>query len=281
MRVDVGGGTRLFFDVVGSHFATEPDEMRERPVLLVLHGGPGVDHAMLRPYFDRFSDTHCVVYFDHRGNGRSDGGDDPSGWELDTWADDVQRLCGALEIRSPVILGVSFGGTVAMHAAGRHPALPSKLVLISSSAHHDNEARLDAFERLGGQHARRVAHRYYTTPTPETLDEFTAVCYPLYTQRRAQPRTRRVKANAAVANFYFAHIEPTKDLTASLAAIRCPTLVLVGEQDPVTPPVMAERIAASLSPDLVRLQSFEGCGHGTHRDEPDRTEAVIREFLSS
>jgi pimeloyl-ACP methyl ester carboxylesterase len=281
MRVDIGGGIRLFFDVVGSNFAPEPNELRERPVLLVLHGGPGVDHAFMRPYFDRFSDTHCVVYFDHRGNGRSDGRDDPSGWDLDTWADDVSRLCDALEIRSPVVLGVSFGGAVAMHAAGRHPTLPSKLILISSSAHHDNDARLDAFERLGGEHAREVAHRYYETPTRETLDEFTAVCFPLYTQRNHVPVTRGVKAHSAVANHYFAHIEPIKDLTASVAVIRCPTLVLVGEQDPVTPPVMAERIAETLSPDLVRLQRFEGCGHGTHRDEPDRTEAAVREFLSS
>jgi pimeloyl-ACP methyl ester carboxylesterase len=281
MRVDVGEGVRLFFDVVGSNFALEPNEMRERPVLLLLHGGPGVDHAFLRPYFDRFSDTHCLVYFDHRGNGRSDGRDNPSGWELDTWADDVSRLCDVLEIRSPVILGVSFGGTVAMHAAGRHPALPSKLVLVSSSAHHGNDARLDAFERLGGEHARQVAQRYYTTPTRETLDEFTTVCYPLYTQRKPEPVTRGVKAHSAVANHYFARIEPILDLTASVAAIRCPTLVLVGEQDPVTPPVMAERIAETLSPDLVRLQRFEGCGHGTHRDEPARTEAVIRDFLSS
>ena len=281
MRVDIGDGIRLFFDVVGSHFAPEPNEMRERPVLLVLHGGPGVDHAFMRPYFDRFCDTHCVVYFDHRGNGRSDGRNDPSGWELDTWADDVSRLCGALEIASPVLLGVSFGGTVAMHAAGRHPALPSKLVLISSSAHHDNEARLAAFERLGGEHARQVARRYYTTPTPESLDEFAAVCYPLYTQRKQMSVRRGVKAHSAVANHYFAHIEPFKDLTASVVGIRCPTLVLVGEEDPVTPPVMAERIAETLSPDLVRLQRFEGCGHGTHRDEPARTEAAIREFLSS
>ena len=44
--------------------------MVKRPTLIVLHGGPGFDHASLRPYFDRFSDSHQVIYLDHRGNGR-------------------------------------------------------------------------------------------------------------------------------------------------------------------------------------------------------------------
>ena len=59
MRVEIGDGVRLFVDVASSHFAADSDEMRERPVLLVMHGGPGVgDHSLGRPYFDRFADTH-------------------------------------------------------------------------------------------------------------------------------------------------------------------------------------------------------------------------------
>ena len=72
MRVDVGGGVRLFFDVVGSSLEPTDEEMVARPTLLLLHGGPGFDHSSFRPYFDQFADTHQVVYLDHRGQGRSD-----------------------------------------------------------------------------------------------------------------------------------------------------------------------------------------------------------------
>ena len=283
MRIDIGGGVRLFFDVAGSHLAPDPDEMRERPVLLVLHGGPGVaDHSAGRPYFDRFADTHCVVYYDQRGNGRSDQRRDPSGWDMDTWADDVARLCDALEITSPAILGNSFGGMVAMHAAGRHPDLVSKLVLMSTCARADVAAIAEAFTRVGGPRAGAVAERYWRTPDDESGAEYAEVCFPLYTFRAPHvPPPRRTWTNLRVTQHYAEHIEPGMDLTPSLTAVTCPTLVLVGEQDPVCPPVMSELIVSHLRTDLVRFERFGDCGHGTYRDEPDRTEAVLREFLAS
>jgi pimeloyl-ACP methyl ester carboxylesterase len=283
MRINIGGGVRLFVDVAGSHLSPDPDEMRERPVLLVLHGGPGgSDHSTGRPYFDRFSDTHCVVYFDHRGNGRSDQRDDPSDWTMDVWADDVARLCDALEIRAPIVLGTSFGGHVAAHAAGRHPELPSKLVLASTSARRSDDAMLDAFERLGGQRAREVAARFWMTPSEETANEYVAVCLPLYLRHEPLVRSpRRTRMNRRVTLHYAQHILPHLDLTDSLAAIACPTLVLVAEDDPICPPAMSEEIVSAMAPNLVRFERFYDCGHGIFRDQPERAEVVLRDFLAS
>src|SRR6478736_9281281 len=142
MRVDIGDGTRLFFDVVGSGLEPTPDALTGKPTLILLHGGPGFDHSGFRPYFDRFADTHQVVYLDQRGQGRSDGHDDHASWTFDVWADDVVRVCDALGIESPVVLGNSFGGFVAMHYAARHPDHPSRLVLASTQArrHRENTA---------------------------------------------------------------------------------------------------------------------------------------------
>jgi len=282
MRVDIGGGVRLFVDVVGSHLSPDPDEMRERPVLLVLHGGPGADHSVGRPYFDRFSDTHCVVYFDHRGNGRSDQLDDSSGWDTDTWADDLWRLCDALEIRSPVILGNSFGGTVAAHAAGRHPNRPSKLVLMSTFAGRDDAAMFGAFERLGGRGARDAAERFWTNPSMENAAEYFSLCAPLYTRHPPMVSApNRSLTNFAVTTHWLKEVWPDMDLSASVRAIRCPTLVLVGEDDPLFPPTMSETIVSLLSPELARLERFADCGHGTYLDQPESTEAALRDFLSS
>ena len=108
------------------------------------------------------------------------------------------------------------------------------------------------------------------------------MCFPLYTFRAPHvPPPRRTWTNLRVTHYYAEHIEPGMDLTPSLAAVRCPTLVLVGEQDPICPPSMSELIVSHLRPDLVRFERFEDCGHGTYRDEPDRTEAVLREFLGA
>ena len=160
MQIDVGGA-RLFFDTVGSKLAIAGEAMAERPTLIVMHGGPGFDHSGMRPYFDRFADTHQVLYLDHRGNGRSTGA--PETWTLAQWGRDVKALCDALGIERPHVYGNSFGGMVAMSYAAQFPDHPAKLILSSTAARmqagrdlsHDGRAR----RRRGARHRRTFLDR--------------------------------------------------------------------------------------------------------------------------
>ena len=65
-------GVRLFFDVEGAKLVPDGPVMRERPTLLLLHGGPGFDHTIYKPAYSALADIAQVIYLDHRGNGRSD-----------------------------------------------------------------------------------------------------------------------------------------------------------------------------------------------------------------
>src|SRR5580700_9430139 len=87
MRVDIGG-CRLFFDVEGAKLRPDGPRMREVPTVLLLHGGPGLDHSMYKPLFGSLSDIAQIVYLDYRGNGRSDDRSTPEHWSLKQWADD-------------------------------------------------------------------------------------------------------------------------------------------------------------------------------------------------
>ena len=123
MRVKIGD-VRLFFDVEGAKLRPDGAKMREVPTVVLLHGGPGFDHSNFKPDFSRLTEIAQVVYLDHRGNGRSDRGD-RSKWNLPQWGDDVRSFCEALEIERPIVMGVSFGGMVAMSYATRHPEHPA------------------------------------------------------------------------------------------------------------------------------------------------------------
>jgi pimeloyl-ACP methyl ester carboxylesterase len=104
-----------------------------KPTLLLLHGGPGSDHSIYKPAYSGLADIAQIIYLDHRGNGRSE--DSPrESWNLAQWGDDVRAFCDALGIVNPIVLGASFGGMVALAYATRHPAHPSKLILISTEA---------------------------------------------------------------------------------------------------------------------------------------------------
>jgi pimeloyl-ACP methyl ester carboxylesterase len=128
VRVALPDGTRIFFEVIGRKLVPDGPTMRERPTLLILHGGPGFDHSGLASLFEPLADVAQLVLVDHRGQGRS-GGDDPAEWNLDRWVPDIPAFCEALELERPVILGQSFGGVVALAVAARYPELPSKLIV--------------------------------------------------------------------------------------------------------------------------------------------------------
>lgn len=283
VKVDVGGGIRLFFDVVGSVLEPTDERLLDKPTLLLLHGGPGVDHSAFRPYFDRFADTHQVVYLDHRGQGRSDARHDPSGWNLDTWADDVVLFCAALGIQDPVVFGNSFGGMVAIHYAARHPDHPSRLVLSSTQARRDVATSAARFEELGGPEARATYERrhLHEDHSAEAWTDYVRVNMPLYNTRTSPFGPDRAWRNMRVNDHWqasrgFADL----DLREDLGKITKPTLVVGGAQDPMTPEESLREIFDHLRDDLREIQIVDDCGHGHWRDQPEQSEAILRRFLA-
>jgi proline iminopeptidase len=273
------GDCRLFFDVEGAKLVPDGTTMREQPTLLLLHGGPGFDHSSFKPAFSALADAAQLVYLDHRGNGRSDRST-PDRWNLDQWADDVRDFCDVLSIEKPVVLGQSFGGMVAMAYAIRHPDHPAKLVLSSTAARMRLDRVLAVFERLGGAEAREAARRYWEAPGPATLPDYARLCFPLYSRKPRDPDANARTVWSFDVMFHFGADEDRRfELLPGLAKVRCPTLVLGGEDDPITPIEDQVDIAAALPPGLARLERFAGCGHGVYRDAPERALAVVREFV--
>ena len=134
MQITIAPDTRLFVDIEGLGLVPDGAAMREQPTLILLHGGPGYDHSGFKPIFSRLADIAQIVYVDHRGHGRSSRCP-PEQWTLDIFADDVVRLCTALGIVRPIVLGQSFGGFVAQRYIARHPQHPAKVILSSTSPH--------------------------------------------------------------------------------------------------------------------------------------------------
>jgi proline iminopeptidase len=285
MRVLVNG-VRLFFDVEGASLLPDGPVMRERPTLILLHGGPGFDHSIYKPAYSALADLAQVVYLDHRGNGRSDAGPKEA-WTLAQWGDDVRAFCEAVGIERPIVLGASFGGKVAMAYATRHPAHPAKLILISTEAaggtHKDR--RVAMFEKLGGPEVGAMARRrlYEGHDDKGSLEAWLRLAFPLYTRTPRDPdMARRAVANPEVLHWFTrpGGEDHAYDMIADLARVRCPTLVMGGEGDPMTPIECQADIARALPAGLARFERFAGCGHAVVPDAPERAFAVIREFVA-
>ncbi len=281
MKIAIAPGVRLFVDVQGPQFVPDGPRLRERPTVVLLHGGPGSDHSGFKPAFDRLADLAQIVYYDHRGHGRSDRRP-PEEWTLDTFADDVVRLCDALGLERPIVIGQSFGGFVAQRYLARHPGHPAKVVLSSTSPHMGLARKLAMFERLGGPEARRVAEAFWTAPGEATWAEYNRVCKHLYNTRPADPQAgARTVFNEAILFASAGGEQRTMNLLPGLAGVQCPVLVMAGAMDPVCPLADAQDIFDALPPRHRRLAVFEHAGHGAWRDEPDAAFAVLREFVLS
>ena len=286
MRVLVNG-VRLYFDVEGAALVPDGPAMRQKPTVLLLHGGPGFDHTSYKPAYSALTDIAQLVYLDHRGNGRSEDGPQEL-WTLSQWGDDVKAFCDIVGIVDPIVLGVSFGGFVAMSYATRHPEHPAKLILISTEAKGQSylEQRVALFESLGGPEVGALARRRFLETgghkDQASVEAWQRLALPLYTRKGHDPdmMARALRRPAVLQWFTRPGGEVTSfDLVPDLHRISCPTLVMGGEDDPMTPIACQVDIAAALRPDLVRFERFADCGHGVESDQPERAFAVIRDFI--
>lgn len=276
---------QLYFDVEGCGLAAQSNVMVQRPTLVLLHGGPGVDHSFFKPEFSAMADAAQVIYLDQRGSGRSDRGD-PSDWTWSRWAEDVAGFCRALEIESPLLVGTSSGGRVAVECAVRHPGLANGLVLDSTLFESGLEESLEVFERRGGPAAREAAARFLGGDrSPEALAAWKAYAMPLYGSASGgdmAARGARAMVNREVqAHFGRGECGPLKVTAADLDKVTCPVLILAGEDDPMAPAAAAQRVASSVQQAAVEIQVFADVGHGVFRQAPEEAFARLRAFVSA
>jgi pimeloyl-ACP methyl ester carboxylesterase len=144
-----------------------------------------------------------------------------------------------------VVLGRSFGGFVAQQYAAAYPQHPSGLILMAASPRFPGTEQIVArFREVGGDHAAEVMRRELETPSDQTAAEWARVC--------GRPALRNV---------------------------RCPTLVIVGEHDPLIPVNLAQEIVAAIPDTLGRLVVIPGAAHTPETDNPAATFDVIHDFM--
>lgn len=283
MLIDIGD-VRLFVDTAGSQWVADGQELRERPTAILLHGGPGFDHSLLKstvgPALAEFA---YVVYVDQRGHGRSDDGNDDQ-WVLDTWATDVHRLVEALGLERPVVLGVSFGAFVALKYASMFPSEPAATIAVSPAARFTRDLILDKFDELGGPDVRAVAARDLDDPSPEAREDWFRVCFPLAVGQSVPPEimARAIWRPLVNERFYALHGEYRAfDLRRDLAAVRRSVLIIAGGRDPITPAEAAAEVAAAIPSEYAALRLIENAGHGIIWDHPDELVELVRSFLAT
>jgi pimeloyl-ACP methyl ester carboxylesterase len=278
MQIDVNG-TQLWFDMDGSALVPNESEMRRRPTVVLVHGGPGVyDHSYFKPDFARLAGHAQVVYLDLRGHGRSEWGD-AAAWSFEACADDVRAFCDTLGIDKPIVFGHSMGAPIVLLYGTRHPGHAAGLIVQSGFARWDPARMVDGFRRVAGDKVAEIARRSYAgeeVPDEEWARVFAAFGPNLPDKEREARTPKNLELNS-----HGMELIRRLDIADQLSRVDSPTLVSVGELDPVTPVAAAEEIVRALPEHLSKLEVIDGAGHFTWMDVPGRFWSLINEFILS
>jgi proline iminopeptidase len=280
-------GTRLYFDIEGAGLVPDGPIMRERPVAFIIHGGPGSDHSGFKPVMTPLADTAQLVYFDHRGQGRSglaDPGADPARFTLDENVEDMEALRRYVGLGPIVSIGTSYGGMVAMAHAARYPDAVSRLILVVTAAHGGFIPRaLEILHERGTAEQQRVCETLWTGgfKSRDDLRHYYDVMGPLYSLRHDPAAAKATQGRAILTPeplnraFGPTGFLRTFDLRPELPKITAPTLILAGRHDWICPPEFSREIAALIPGS--RLVEIENSSHSVRVDAPD---VLLRELTA-
>jgi proline iminopeptidase len=277
--------TEIFFDIDGASLVPDGPRMRERPTAFLIHGGPGVDHSGLKARYGQLREKMQLIYFDHRGQGRSARGD-PEKYTLAENVEDMEALRRYLGLGPIVSLGTSYGGTVAMAHAARYPDSVSHLILVATVAHSGCVERSKQIVGERGTPEQRVqCEKLYAgeVNTPEAMRQYFEVMGPLYS-RVADPALSSVGLERTILSpeaLNRAHgprgFLRDIDLRPELSAITAPTLILAGRHDWICAPEFSEEIHQLIPGSDLRI--FEESSHSIGGDEPEKFLDAVAGFV--
>jgi proline iminopeptidase len=279
------GGVRIYYKTLGSGVP-----------LLLLHGGPGADHSDFLPALQPLA-RHCrLVLIDERGSGRSERLIDPKGYTLGRMVKDIECVRQHLKLAQLVVLGHSFGGILAQAYATRHPNRILGLVLAgtgSTARCIDRDfrslrtrlpgrlrARLERQEKAGIFQADGAYKKEYAAASARALAPYMYAKPPPARFKHTPPLGMEVLREMWVRRSDF-HIDGNLkgfDFTQSLARVKAPSLVVIGDRDLVST-ATADMSRACLP--RATLVVMAECAHMMFIDQTIRFNRLLEDFLNS
>ncbi len=240
------------------------------PAVVLLHGYVGDGSVTWRPQLEALADEFCVVAWDAPGAGGS--ADPAESFGIAGYADCLAGFVDALELDHPHIVGLSFGGALALAFAHRHPAIPRSVVVVSgyagwrgslpAAAAEDRLAQALRLSEMSGAEFvdALLPTMFASTPSPAVVAAFGD------SMRGFHPRGFRAMAQASA-----------EDLRPLLAGVAAPTLLIHGDRDVRAPRAVADHLHAALSDST--LVTLGGVGHVCNLEAPDDFNATLRDWL--
>lgn len=275
----VVNGAKLYYRIIGEGI----------PVVIV-HGGPAMDHSYLLPQMARLGEGYRLIFYDQRAMGRSSGQVDSSSMTMDNSVEDLEGIRKAFDLGKMNLMGHSWGGLVSMFYAVKYPDHLQTLILANTTA-ASSALRDMSFAIMAQQTSKEdsvaqaeiVQTDGFKKREPKTMERFLRLLFrgSFYDKRYVDSLTlafdSTYSAKSVMQRYLFRDEKlHTYDLHEALDTIQCPTLIIAGADDRVAPETN-ERIQEHIRGS--RYVLLPDCGHFPFVEAPDEFFPVIREFL--
>jgi proline-specific peptidase len=248
--------------------------------LIVLHGGPGLDHTHLRPWLDPLGEDRRLLYVDERGQGRSERVE-PATLSLEVFARDVDLLAEALELDRFVLLGHSFGAIITTWHAVNVGTAEGYVISGGGDSSAQLEADVEAALEEMGEEGKEIADSWEwekSVETPEECAELMRIQTPFHFHGPPPPDFAAETVYVADVLRHFANIGYGDfDYTPDLGRVSKPTLVVVGAEDRTTTPRASRVLHAGIAGS--QLAVLDGAGHMSMIEAQEPYLAAVRGFL--
>jgi pimeloyl-ACP methyl ester carboxylesterase len=286
--VDLGGGRQASFEVIG-----------DGAPVLYFQGGPGFSAALLRSEAQLLADHFAVHLVDPPGSGDSTPPSDLSQYDHIGHARFYDEVRLALGVDSATVMGISFGGIVALTDASLYPEATTRCISVAARAvgeEIEGEAAAAEMQAFLGRHSNQpwypAARKTWDEWTDRVLaaedarevDAMMAEVLPLYTADPDRPGVRAMieewrrdlKSDLAALKVWESGLWQGIDVRPLLAQIECPTLVLVGALDLICGPAQGRLIADAVSG--AELVIVPDSGHFIAAEAPETFRDEIVKF---
>jgi len=239
--------------------------------LVLLHGGFGLDSRSWQPQLDGLADEFTVVAWDAPGCGGSD--DPPAGFSLADYADCLAEFIAELRLQRPHVLGLSFGGALALALCGRHSGVPRSLVLAGAYAGWAGSLPPDEVGRRLHLISEQVSR-----PVDDWLPSYLPGMFGGPASDQVQAHTLSLMSGIRpAASLTMLRAMAAADLRDVLPRIRVPTLILHGELDVRAPLAVGRELHDHIpGSELVVLPDV---GHLSNIEAAEDFNRAVRKFL--
>jgi pimeloyl-ACP methyl ester carboxylesterase len=240
------------------------------PALVLLHGYLGDGPSLWRHQLEGLARDFTVVAWDAPGAG---GSSDPAeDLGIDGYARCLAGFIEALGLRSVHLVGLSFGGGLALAFQRRHRGVTRRLVLASAYAGWRGSLDRDAADARLSQ-----AIRLSAVPPPELVEALLPTMFALPVDPVDLEAFRQAMLAVHPAGFRALAHAAAEDLSDVPPTVEVPTLLVYGDRDERAPLPVAERLHAAISGS--RLVLLPGAGHICNVELPERFNEEVRSFL--